>query len=92
MRMRLPPGATPGRLGGEEFAIWLDHATLDDARRIAEGLRHHLAVLDPGHGEAVTASFGVVGPRPGEDLRGLMARADGLLYDAKRAGRNRVAG
>ncbi|MFL9941686.1 GGDEF domain-containing protein [Paraburkholderia graminis] len=40
----------------------------------------------------VTTSAGIARYRPGEDLRALLARADQLLYAAKRAGRNRVVG
>ncbi len=92
LRSRLAPDAMPGRLGGEEFAVALPGATLDQARAVAESLRLHLAGLRLGPGVSVTASFGVVGCQAGDDLPRLMARADALLYDAKRGGRNRVAG
>jgi len=40
----------------------------------------------------MTASFGVAAAMRGERLSDIMKRADGLLYQAKRAGRNRVVG
>lgn len=91
LRAELPAGAIPGRLGGEEFAICLAGLAPEEARGLAEVLRRRLAATVLAHGAVVTASFGVVSPRPGEDFRGLMARADALLYEAKRAGRNRIA-
>jgi PleD family two-component response regulator len=38
----------------------------------------------------VTTSAGIARYRPGEAVGALLARADHLLYAAKRAGRNRV--
>lgn len=39
----------------------------------------------------VTASFGVVEHRPGDDSETLIRRADAMLYEAKARGRDRVA-
>ena len=38
----------------------------------------------------ITTSVGVAGRKRGETLDQLIARADAALYEAKRAGRNRV--
>ena len=38
----------------------------------------------------VTVSAGIAGFKPGETISQLLSRADGALYEAKRAGRNRV--
>jgi PleD family two-component response regulator len=43
-------------------------------------------------GLAVTMSAGVVATRPDESFEQAVARADALLYRAKREGRNRVIG
>ena len=48
-------------------------------------------VLDGGLNLSITASFGVTACREGDDSASLLARADALLYEAKQAGRNRVA-
>ncbi|MGA5304861.1 diguanylate cyclase [Nucisporomicrobium flavum] len=82
------------RLGGEEFLLGLDGADLADARARCELLRAQVAAypwdkLEPGL--TVTISFGVAAVAPGGDLDDAMARADQRLYEAKRAGRNRVA-
>lgn len=81
------------RLGGEEFLFAFEGVDLDDAYRICETLRDGIAEypwsqLHPGL--AVTISIGVVERQDAIDYRVLMARADEQLYQAKRAGRNRV--
>lgn len=82
-----------GRLGGEEFALALPGTDLDGAMDTAERLR--LAVVDTrlltcGNSYTMTVSIGVVLIGPEEDLALALARADHALYEAKRAGRNRV--
>ena len=78
------------RLGGEEFAILLPGADAEKTREIAERLRAAVARSDTG-GVSVTMSFGA-GAVCGSDVRlaQLYAQADAALYEAKRAGRNRV--
>ena len=82
-----------GRLGGEEFAIVLEGSNLQAATLYAEGLRKQLADLSfeaAGQTFSITASFGVAERAAGESIDQLLKRADGALYQAKRAGRNRV--
>ncbi|GAB2811958.1 tetratricopeptide repeat-containing diguanylate cyclase [Dyella kyungheensis] len=83
-----------GRLGGEEFAIYLPDCSASSARERAERIRQAIAAT-PLWGETrqviITASFGVASSdRSGYDLRQLMIDADNALYQAKREGRNRV--
>ena len=82
------------RYGGEEFVIVLPDANLATAGAIAERLRSSVENSAFDH-EArplgVTASFGVAECREADDAASLLARADGMLYRAKAAGRNRVS-
>jgi len=81
-----------GRWGGEEFMIVLPHTDLAGAGRLAEKMRTTIAAHEfAGIGQQ-TASFGVAAYRIDDQPNDLVARADAALYEAKRAGRNRVAG
>jgi diguanylate cyclase (GGDEF)-like protein len=79
----LRPYDTLARFGGEEFMIIVPGCDLDAAASIVERLRS----VTPG-GESCSA--GVVEWTPSEHPEVLVARADGALYEAKRAGRNRT--
>jgi diguanylate cyclase (GGDEF)-like protein len=85
------------RYGGEEFLIVLPETPLEGAAGLAERMRAAFATarLEVGGIElAASASFGVVGVDFGAVAavtpQALIAAADELMYDAKRAGRNRV--
>ena len=83
------------RYGGEEFGVIVPETDLDGAIELAERLRAALEAekveLPDGTTLSVTASFGaaVKGDLPGGE--NLVAAADKALYEAKRAGKNRVA-
>lgn len=83
-----------GRLGGEEFAMFLPSTGREEALRIAEACRRALEAIDSaetGRPISITASFGVAMSGPaGHDLTLLMSQADKALYRAKHEGRNRV--
>lgn len=78
-----------GRLGGEEFAVFIPGANLAVARLYAEGVRSGFAGLLLVKHRA-SASFGVSQLRPDDSLVELMRRADMALYQAKANGRDRV--
>jgi diguanylate cyclase (GGDEF)-like protein len=84
-----------GRIGGEEFAILLPEKDEAAALALAERIRAVFADAAAeigGHAVAATVSIGVAASRiGGHDLGGLLGRADGARYQAKEAGRNRVA-
>ena len=78
------------RLGGEEFLVLLPGASASEAAELAERLRMAVAAF-PAGGVDVTMSFGVASSPGGAlDYQALFAAADGALYEAKGAGRNRV--
>ncbi|MGD9788508.1 MAG: diguanylate cyclase [Sulfuricellaceae bacterium] len=82
------------RWGGEEFILLLMETTLRQAHRHAEELRQAVAEirLPTGNGElSLTASFGVAERTPGTSFDAVVRNADSRLYEAKRAGRNRVS-
>ncbi|WP_456831189.1 GGDEF domain-containing protein [Deinococcus sp. UYEF24] len=90
IRADLRDGDTVGRWGGEEFLITLPGLSLTLGEQVAERVRGHLERQMLGHGQGVTASFGVTSCRASDDLQSCTARADRALYAAKAAGRNRV--
>jgi diguanylate cyclase (GGDEF)-like protein len=85
-----------GRIGGEEFCVFLPHTDAAGAKQVAEDLRTHIEALMPEIARAthlrVTASIGVtsVGPED-ESLQTIQHRADEAMYQAKQQGRNRVS-
>lgn len=83
---RLAAGAA--RIGGEEFALVLPGVGPAEATAVVHELRRGLAHARPG----LTASFGLAGVPAGAVTAGdLLRAADAAMYDAKRAGRDRVA-
>jgi len=81
------------RYGGEEFAIVLHDCTERGAVRVAERIRAAIADVAVARGGAalrITASIGVAERLPDEAEESWLARADGALYAAKEAGRDRT--
>jgi len=85
------------RYGGEEFSIVMPGTDPASALHVAERARQAVADLREPHalsaGGIVTISVGVTAAAPvtGALPDGLIKIADEVLYEAKRAGRNRVA-
>ena len=82
------------RFGGEEFVVLMPGSTEAGCRARAEALREAVAALvvpGPNGDIRFTVSIGVaVGPADSQTPESLFARADGAVYEAKAAGRNRV--
>jgi diguanylate cyclase (GGDEF)-like protein/PAS domain S-box-containing protein len=78
------------RWGGEEFLILLLDTPVDKAVVLAEELRQKLSLMEIPKVQAVTASFGVAGYCPGDNIDTLVKKADDMMYKAKREGRNKV--
>jgi diguanylate cyclase (GGDEF)-like protein len=93
MRGALREGDVAYRYGGEEFVFVLRDATPEEAESVAERVRATVAAAALPHpdglGGIVTVSVGVAAGA-GEPSE-LLADADAALYQAKRAGRDRVA-
>ncbi|MDO9467944.1 MAG: diguanylate cyclase [Thiobacillus sp.] len=81
------------RLGGEEFLIILPNTPLDEAERIVTRLQRSLTkkyFLDNNERVLITFSAGVAERSAGEAQEAAIGRADGAMYQAKLAGKNRV--
>jgi diguanylate cyclase (GGDEF)-like protein/PAS domain S-box-containing protein len=83
------------RYGGEEFAVVLPEATLQDALARAEELRKNTREFKLVHRGVllrhITISAGIaVFPEHGQSGSELLARADACLYQSKENGRDRV--
>lgn len=85
------------RYGGEEFVVVLRGIPPDKALQFAERVRalvEGMAIVFEGHSLPVTTSVGVAtmtATRAFASSAELLSAADGALYAAKNAGRNRVA-
>ncbi|HZZ35652.1 MAG TPA: diguanylate cyclase, partial [Caulobacteraceae bacterium] len=86
----------PVRHGGEEFVVVMPDTEMEDARRIAERIRLHVAgapfrVMRGEELLSVTISIGVASSAGADDgPAALLKRADEAMYEAKASGRNRV--
>lgn len=84
------PECISGRLGGEEFALAVPGLSADLAVAFAESLQKKLA--SPADlSDALTASIGVASLQADTaSWERLLRHADDAMYEAKRAGKNRV--
>lgn len=98
MKKLQTPKQTICRYGGEEFAIIVSQSTLEEAREVAERVREQIQeahLKRKGTNQnlpTITASFGLAQYRglEGDTHESFTKRADDMLYEAKKQGRNRV--
>lgn len=85
-----------GRLGGEEFCVYLPDTHLEAAVAVAARIKKHLEFtplkLSNGTKLPITASLGVAAhsEHPEDSLEQIQSLADARLYSAKKRGRNQV--
>lgn len=84
-----------GRWGGEEFVTLLPETDVEGAVIIAERLRKLVSqnmLVYNNQTISFTTSIGIAQYRSGEvSVEGPLSRADSAVYDAKKAGRNRIS-
>jgi diguanylate cyclase (GGDEF)-like protein len=84
-----------GRIGGEEFSVFLPNTQLQGAQQLAETLRvaiESIHIEVDGVRLKITASIGVAARRfDQETMQAIQQHADQAMYEAKRGGRNRVS-
>lgn len=97
MRREARAGETAARIGGEELALILPGADLEETREAAERIRGATSseIAESGtlpEGWNLTLSAGIAAAPPGKDWapEALFFAADRALYRAKNAGRDRV--
>jgi len=81
------------RLGGEEFAVVAPNLDTDLLLKLAERIRKAIAATAIVSGNVrlkVTTSVGLAVWNGSESSEQFFRRADAMLYQAKRRGRNRV--
>lgn len=88
------PDLLVGRIGGEEFAIFLPQDDGVEARALGEAIRVAIEGLSffptPDRPLPLSLSIGVACAGPGHSAAELLREADMMLYQAKANGRNRV--
>jgi diguanylate cyclase (GGDEF) domain len=93
-RESLREGDLLGRVGGDEFALFLSVARRGDASALAERIRAAVSSEPFDHSGlqiSVTISMGAaMCSGEGEEYERLFARADAALYESKKAGRDKL--
>lgn len=94
LKQRLRKSDVIGRYGGEEFALILPNTDIEAAHAVLDDIRASFAEVRFRHAESdfrVTFSCGLAVLEDFPDPGALAMSADEALYDAKQAGRNRLA-
>ncbi len=78
------------RWGGEEFLLLLPNTPLADAAALAVKLLDEMRNTPLPEVGTVTASLGVTAHISKDTVETIISRADSLMYEAKKAGRNQL--
>jgi diguanylate cyclase (GGDEF)-like protein/PAS domain S-box-containing protein len=94
IRRQVDPGATVGRLAGDEFVVVMpgitEQAIAGTAQLIRESIAEPIRLAD-GREVVITASIGIASTAANEDsAQALLSDADMAMYRAKQRGRSRV--
>ncbi len=84
---------TLARIGGDEFAVLMEHVALDKAIEIAERIRTTVEAFEfhwRSQRLSIGVSIGIVPIQAGQSIADTLNLADMACYTAKKAGRNRV--
>ena len=83
-----------GRIGGEEFGVFVTDESLQIGCQVAERIRRQISQIQfeprPGVLQKITASVGVARGEDKVDIDAMIRNADHSLYAAKNSGRDRV--
>jgi diguanylate cyclase (GGDEF)-like protein len=94
IRRQLRDTDVPARYGGDEFILLLPETNAEGARELGERIRRLIAerALRTDDAEIhTTVSVGIASfPDHGDDLKGVLNKADQAMYSSKKSGRNRV--
>lgn len=90
LNRQLQDGDVVGRLGGEEFLLLLPQASLAQAFETLTQAAAAIATEMPLPSLRYTFSAGITHNQPADRLEEIVNRADELMYQAKRKGRNTI--
>ncbi len=93
LRQNLRGSDSCGRWGGEEFVALVYDLDCSGLAKVAEKLRQRVSdtrIQEKEQELFVTISIGASLVRPADTVQTLLERADRLMYESKRQGRNRV--
>ncbi len=94
VRKAVRAGDVVGRIGGEEFAVFLQDANKEEAKMVASRIRKTVESIDfiteNGIKAPLTVSVGVAMKDEMDNVVGAMQLADMRMYKAKESGRNQV--
>ncbi len=92
------PADLAARYGGEELAVILPNTSLKGGIKVGQEIQRAIAKLEISHIRStvhpfITLSIGIASqiPQQGQPPEYLINQADQLLYEAKKAGRNRLS-